>query len=256
MQDAAGGGVRAVQNALALLETLATAQPVGVSELARLVQQPKSSVQRTLRTLELAGWAETSGEGVVHWRLTRKVFRIGVSGATSSPFPRSAETPMTALRDRYGETVHLGIPDGDHLLVIARIDGTNNLRTFLQLGTRAPLVSTAGGRAMLAGMKGEVLEKVLADPVTGHTPRTLRDPQQIRQQVGLARERGYATNEAEWRDAIAAVGAAIVGPDGQVIGSISLSMPAPRFHELDIPSVGADVAAVCREIAEAVHRHL
>ncbi len=248
--------MRAVQNALTLMETLASVQPVGVSELARLVQQPKSSVQRTLRTLELAGWAETAGDGVVHWRLTRKVFRIGVSGATSSPFPRSAEVQMAALRDRYGETVHLGVPDGDHLLVIARIDGTNNLRTFLELGTRAPLVSTAGGRAMLAGLGQEALDKVLEQPISGHTAGTLRDPARVREQVALARDRGYATNEAEWRDAISAVGAAILGPGDQVIGSISLSVPASRFHELDIPAVGADLVAVCREIADTMHRHL
>jgi len=40
-----------VLNALCVIEEVATRQPVGVSELSRLLVMPKSSVQRAVRTL-------------------------------------------------------------------------------------------------------------------------------------------------------------------------------------------------------------
>lgn len=49
--------VRSVSNALTLIEELARQQPVGVSLLARGLGLPKTSVLRTLRTLEASGWA-------------------------------------------------------------------------------------------------------------------------------------------------------------------------------------------------------
>ncbi|WP_109472047.1 IclR family transcriptional regulator [Ornithinimicrobium cavernae] len=252
----AGDGVRSVLNALAVLETLAARQPIGVSELAREVELPKSSVQRTLRTLDQAGWAEPDGSAGVRWRLTRKVFRVGLSGSIVKTLPEGARRHLTTLRDTYRETVHLTVADGDHVIVIARVDGTNSLRTFLEVGTQAPILNSAGGRAILSRMPPEVTEELLAQPVQAHTPATITDGQAIRDQVATARARGYATNEAEWRNDIAAVAAPIVAPDGEVFGAVSLSMPSSRYQTLDIPAVGADVAAICAQIAASVHYRL
>ncbi|RIK15386.1 MAG: IclR family transcriptional regulator [Acidobacteria bacterium] len=247
-----GGGVRSVLNALTILEALSARQPIGVSELARAVALPKSSVQRTLRTLDEAGWAESSGASGGGWRLTRKVFRIGMSGSTAATLPDAARRHLTQLRDTYRETVHLTIPDGDHIIVIDRVDGTNSLRTFLEIGTQAPIVSSAGGRAILAQLPPEVTEELLRDPVTVHTATTITDRKSVREQVEQARRRGYATNEGEWREGIAAVAAPIVVPGGDVLGAVSLSMPVGRYRTLDLPTVSDDVRAACARIAESV----
>lgn len=252
------GGVRAVQNALTVLEALAVQQPVGVSALARDLDLPKSSVQRTLRTLDAAGWAERAdtGAGPGGWQLTGKVLRIGMAASGAATLPERARPFLTRLRDTYGETVHLTVPDGEHIIVLARIDGTRNLRTFLEIGTPAPMLSTAGGRAVLAASPPARLEGLLAGAVTTHTPTTTTDPDVIRGLVDQARRDGYATNHSEWRADIAAVGAAVVVPGGRVVGAVSLSMPAARHAELDLPSVGRDVAHECTRIAQAVQHSL
>ncbi|MDX6434302.1 MAG: IclR family transcriptional regulator, acetate operon repressor, partial [Streptosporangiaceae bacterium] len=53
-----------VLNTLRVLEEVAARQPVGVAELARATDIPKSSVQRALRTLQTAGWIRPAGGNV------------------------------------------------------------------------------------------------------------------------------------------------------------------------------------------------
>ena len=245
-------GVRSVANALRVIEALAEAQPVGVSELARLVDLPKSSVFRNLRTLESSGWARHDGSDNPRWSLTQRVFSVGLSALSDSSLQDHAVTVMRALRDRYGETVHLTVPDGADVVVISRIDGTNSLRTFLELGVRAPMLSTAGGRAMLSAMPDEVLDELLARGARRHTDRTKLDAKSIRAEVQRCRDRGYATNEAEWRADIAAIAAPVVGRSGRVIAAISISMPHARLAELGQEEAGPWLVAKCREVSRAM----
>lgn len=109
---------------------------------------------------------------------------------------------------------------------------------------------------MLAVMPPQVAERLLQGPIPEHTTATLRDPEVIRQRIQQARELGYATNEAEWRDEVAAVAAPVVAPDGSVLAAVSLSMPAGRYRELDIEQVGADIVDTCRRIAQSAHHRL
>lgn len=245
-------GVRSVANALRLIEALAEAQPVGVSELARLVDLPKSSVFRNLRTLESSGWARHDGSDNPRWSLTQRVFSVGLSALSESSLQDHAATAMRELRDRYGETVHLTVPDGEDIVVISRIDGTNSLRTFLELGVRAPMLSTAGGRAMLSVMPDEVVDKLISQGATRHTRRTKLDGNSIRAEVQRCRSRGYATNEAEWRSDIAALAAPVIGRSGKAIAAISISMPHIRLAELDREEAGPWLVAKCREVSRAI----
>ena len=48
--------MRNVLSTLRVLEEVATRQTVGVGELARVLNMPKSSVQRALHALNSAGW--------------------------------------------------------------------------------------------------------------------------------------------------------------------------------------------------------
>ena len=50
----------AVVSAFRVLEAVSTMQPVGLSDLARQVELPKSTVQRSLLTLAEVGWLRST----------------------------------------------------------------------------------------------------------------------------------------------------------------------------------------------------
>src|ERR1700758_4982353 len=66
-----------VNTALKVLEQLALAAPAGVSDLARAIDAPKSTIQRDLTTLHEAGWIRpVEHQGRRRWTLSAKVLTL------------------------------------------------------------------------------------------------------------------------------------------------------------------------------------
>jgi IclR family transcriptional regulator, acetate operon repressor len=247
------GGVRSVLTALRVIEEVSRRQPIGVSELARVLELPKTSVHRSLQTLQTAGWVRTLGTETTRWGLTTKALTVGLAGSRETSLRELAVAEMGHIRDATGETVHLAVPDEDELVIIARLDGTHSLRTFLPLGARAPLHATASGRAMLAAMSDDDVEGVLDRGLHRYTKRTLVDRRRVWREINLARKRGYATNAGEWRTDIAAIGTAIGSMTGRPFGAFAISMPFSRYQAVDrtrIAHLAVEAAArVTRELS-------
>lgn len=248
--DARGSsGVRSILNAIAVIEKLAVMQPVGVSSLARALEMPKSSLQRTLQTLEHAGWVRLSREGPRQWSFGEKFFQLSSSlRSTERPLREIAMETMMRLRDRYGETMHLSALDGPDIVIVARIDGTQSLRTFLELGERAPLLLTAGGRAMLGEMDPALRNRLIAESAGRH-PGDSRfyDPELIGD-IDVCKARGYAINRELWRSEIGAISSPLVSTSGRVVGAISLSTPISRLDSLMERGVGEVLAEAVKAI--------
>jgi DNA-binding IclR family transcriptional regulator len=241
-----------VLTALRILEEVARRQPIGVSELARTLELPKTSVQRSLQTLEAAEWVRTLGTETTRWGLTTKALTVGLAGSHETSLRELAVAEMGHIRDETGETVHLAVPDGHELVIIARLDGTHSLRTFLPLGTRAPMHATASGRAMLAAMSDEDVDAVLDRGIRRYTARTAVDRDRVWREIRLARKRGYATNSAEWRTDIAAIGTALGARSGEPLAAFAISMPLSRYQKVN----RTRIAEVAMEAATRVSRSL
>lgn len=69
--------MQVVNTALRILEAVAAQQPVGVSELARSLDLPKTTVHRGLKALEKAGWIGVGNAEPTRWvlRLLRRDHR-------------------------------------------------------------------------------------------------------------------------------------------------------------------------------------
>lgn len=221
--------VRSVMSALRILDEVAERQPVGVSELARLLDLPKSSVQRTLRTLHSAGWIQPTGIEMTRWELTTHMLRVS-QRATGELSLRSVAVPvMEELRSLTQETLHLAVPEQDNVIVIERLDSPQPVRTFIPLGMAAPIAASANGKAILATRSDAELDELIGRGLSSYTPTTVTDADAFLAQIRQIRQRGYATNSEEWRNGVAAVAAAIIGETGRAIAGISVSTPADRM---------------------------
>lgn len=247
-----GNAIRSVTNALRALETLSRG-PLGVSELARELGLPKTTAHRCLLTLKEAGWIRVSHRDASRWVLTGRSLTVGLSGSVEGNLRELARAELTKLRDATGETIHLVVPDGRELVVIGRVDGTHSVRTFLPLGTHAPLHATASGRALLAAMSDEEVDDVLAGPLGSYTTRTVNRRDEVWREVLLCRERGYALNAAEWRSEAAALGVPIVSRRGTVVAALAISMPFTRFEGADLDALALLAVECARHISEQLY---
>ncbi len=55
---------------IAVIEAVSEHQPVGVGELSKLLDMPKSSVQRVLTTFQEAGWLRQAGSEITRWEIS------------------------------------------------------------------------------------------------------------------------------------------------------------------------------------------
>lgn len=89
----------------------------------------------------------------------------------------------------------------------------------------------AAGKAILSQLPdGRVEEIVDQHGLRKRTGNTITDKQSLFEELAEVDERGYAYNIEEEVDGLRAIGAAIDGPDGEVLGAISLSGPKSRMQ--------------------------
>lgn len=241
-----------VVTAFRVLEAVALMQPVGLSELAREVELPKSTTQRTLLTLGEIGWLRSSSDSPTRWSLTYRALRLSRAVDARSGLREAALPVMNELQLATTETIHLTAPDEDELVLIERLDTPHRLRAFLPLGERIPLHAAATGLAFLAACDDARVEAYLARGLVAQTPETLTDPDEVRRVIEEVRERGWSINPGGLSTGITAVGAAIRDRSGEPLGAVSASGPSIRMVPERYDDLGAQVAEAAARIGAAL----
>ena len=224
--------MRSVAVALGVLEAVSERQPVGVSELARALDLPKTTTQRVLATLAELGWVRVTDDAPTRWLITSKA---GAIGARLQPDQELRAAVMPAMRElaaTTGETIHFSVPDERYVVLIDKVEGANPVRTTVTIGSRAPAHATSSGQAILAALPDPVCRKLLSlQPLEALTPDTIVDAEQLMTELATVRERGYALVVRARHNDVAATGAAVLNSVGSPVAALSISVPAHRFPE-------------------------
>jgi DNA-binding IclR family transcriptional regulator len=129
--------VRAVGNALAVIEALAAQPGSGVSALARQVSLDKMAVQRILVTLFEAGWIRGADGESGRWELSPRL--AGLGRGVASDLRAHARAHLEQLARATGETVLLWSVDHHRAVVVDTIDSEQALRMTVPVGTEVPI---------------------------------------------------------------------------------------------------------------------
>lgn len=247
--------MRPIETALNILEVLGRLQPAGVSELARELDLPKSTVQRALRALGEAGWIETVSDEKGAWSLSlRAGLAVGPSDFATRHLRAAAIPVMEELRRRTSESVYLAVRDGFRMALVERLDGINPVTHAWPLWRPGPMHPSSLGRAMLATLPEDELDAYLAAPLQKVTALTVTDPQALRLELAQVRQRGFATAyRTNWPNENG-VGAAIRNSRGEPFAAISVSAPVERVDEAACEAMGDLLADAARRISLGLQR--
>lgn len=233
--------MRNVLNTLRVLEEVAAHQPAGVGELARGLEMPKSSVQRALQTLNEAGWIRPVSGQFTRWRVTTKALDVGRHASGDLGLRDAAVPVMEELRRRTEETIHLTVPEGNKAILIERLETSKPVRISMTLGHALPLHASANGKAILATGPRRVVDELIESGLPRYTDTTITDPAGLRAELDAIRDRGYATNQGEWRSDVGSVAASVLAGPDDPIASLSVNVPVGRLTETSQPLYGAAV---------------
>lgn len=244
--------MRSVRTTFQILDAVADNQPVGLSELARRLDIPKSTVQRSLATLADLGWIRPDGHDGTRWVLGDRVRALSERIDDLGRLREAALPILEQLNRETAETIHLAVPEGNLARLVERQDSQHALRLVKAIGTRTVMHAGAAGKAMLAYLPQREIDSYIAgglSPVTGHT---ITDPAKLLEEIQAIRKRGYAIGEEELTEGIVSVAAAVCPGGGRPVASISISGPSTRLKAQQYKTYGKLVSDAALELAASL----
>lgn len=238
--------------ALQALEVVASAQPMGVSELGRRLGVSKPAAQRALQALAESGWIHRSDEQPGRWVLTVKVVALAAEVGGELGLRDVARPVMRGLADSTGEAIHVSVLDGADVVTIDQIDSTHVLRIHWSTGTRSPAYASASGKAMLAALPVDDRDRHLPAELDSMTAHTITDRDGLHRELDVIADRGYSLQLGELRDDVASVAAPILARPGHPVAAVSIFMPAHRFPEDQTEHLGTLVTKAAATISTSL----
>lgn len=222
--------VQSLDRALEILETLATeGRGLGVTEIGQRVSLHKSTVHRLLAALADWGYVEKNPENG-RYRLGMKIIDLGSIYLNNIELKTEALPYLHELREKSGHPVHLARLEDGQVVYIDKVDAINSIRMYSQIGRRVPVHCTALGKAMMAYMGIDEVERILENKgLTRVTERTIIERDRFLEELRLTRERGYAYDDEENEFGIRCVAAPIRDYRSKVIAAVSTSGPKEDF---------------------------
>lgn len=213
---------------LQVLEALvASTSPRGVTDLAQELGLMKSNVHRLLKTLVHQGYVRQDAE-TGRYRCSPKLWELGARVSRSVDIIPVAKSAMTELMHATNETVHVAILDSNEVLYVSMVECPQPVRTFAQVGMRAPLYAVGTGKCILAHLDAETVKLILSD-LKPSSPNTIVDPAALTAELQTIRTLGYGLNRAEWREGVGSVAAPIFDASSRVFAAIGVSGPLHRM---------------------------
>ncbi|MBB5870298.1 DNA-binding IclR family transcriptional regulator [Allocatelliglobosispora scoriae] len=250
--NSSGGSDGAVDKVLSVLDGLADHERL--AEITAATGLPKSTVHRILQSLVARGYATTDGEGG-YLPGPRVLALAGRVMGRLDP-AKAARPALTALRDRTGFTVHLGLRSGDEVVYADKLAADRPYEMRSRVGQSLHLHSTAIGKAILAALPEEQVRAICARTgLPRLASRTITDLGALLRVLAEVRERGYAVDDEENEPGLRCVAAVVTGGQGEVVGAVSVSALALELGPEAIPGVGAQAVAAAVEISAALGGH-
>ena len=243
------GGVRALDRALDILDVIAGASGLTLSEIAQRLDLAPSTVHRVLVTLAVRGEAE-SDHATQTWHVGPTAFRHGSAFMRRSGLVERARPVLRRLMEVTGETANLGILDGNAVLFLNQAETHETIRAFFPPGTRSPLHASGIGKALLAHMRSFELRQLLREmQLSRFTPMTLSEPQALLDDLALIRARGYSLDNEERSLGMRCIAAPVFDLAGEAAAGISVSGPLSRMDDGRLEAMSESVIAAARELS-------
>lgn len=222
---------------------------LGLPALRARTGLPKATVHRLAH--ELAGYRllEVAPGG---FRLGLRLFEMG---AKVHPRQRLRELAMPHMEDLYEAThltVQLGILDGSEVVLMTKLNGRGELSVPTRVGARMPAHATALGKALLAFSPPEAWYRVRDGGLPSLTSSTMVVPALLEHELATVAASGVAYEREEAEAGVCAVGAPVLGPDGQPLAALAVAGPVGRFDlTRAAPAVRTAALALTRESRRA-----
>jgi len=249
MQKSESGTINRVMR---LISLLADHSDVTAKQAAQKLGWPISTTHRLLRTLSAAEFASQKGPGLFAPGL--ELYRIAGRLGMAVPYVQIAEPLLAALSEQFGETTLLSILERKTLkmYIASSAAPKDPMRYAIDLNRRISIVWGASGRALLAHLPPEEVDRAIAvcDECDAHGRPV--DPAELRASLEVIRDKGYAVTASQ--RVMHSVGIAMPFFDarGEAVGSVAFQVPEFRYNVECLP----DLVKALRQTAAVIGQRI
>jgi DNA-binding IclR family transcriptional regulator len=187
----------------------------------------------------------------------RQTYALGVrlvrlahaAWATSSLAP-IARPYLDELAEETGETIHLAQMDNGQVLYVDKRNAAKPVEMFAQAGKVGPAYCTGVGKAMLAYLSAEALERAIQrQSFHRFTTQTLDTESKLKAELEAIRLRGHAFDREEHEPGIICCAVPILTRTGRVIGALSVTSTTARTSIAELEAGSDQIKETAARIA-------
>ncbi len=218
--------------------------PVSLKQLALETGLHPSTAHRILGAMTASGFVERADPGT--YQLGIRLLELGNLVKSRINIRDTAMPLMQRLHQQLGESVNLGVRQGDEIVYVERTSsGRSSVRVVHLVGARAPLHVTAVGKLFLIEDGAQkVREYAKRTGLPGFTPTSLTSLQALEKELDRVRRHGVAFDNEEIEQGLRCIAAPIRDDAGDLVAGLSVSAPADRHNP--------DWATIVRNTADEI----
>lgn len=251
-QAASGAENGTVNRTLRILSAFATKDRWALNELARSLGLPRASAHRLLSLCKPLGFVEQDADGF--YIAGVELFRVAGKLAAEMPINRLADPLLQSIRDQTEETAMLVLLARQDLKMFFshHASPAHPLRYSLELNRLAPLAWGAAGRALLAYLRTDEVDAVIAMGEASPLDGRPLDKAELRAALAKIRKDGYAQSYSQRAPDVHGLAVPFFDGEGEVRGNIMLTIPHFRFD----PARQDEMVGLLRDAVAELTRRL
>lgn len=229
--------LKTVRMATRVVTALKEMNGARVTQLADRFDVSRSTAYIHLKTLEESGFVVQRGE---RYELALQFLTFGEFVRNENVLYRHGKSEVDGLAEETDQYTHIVAEENGWGINVYQMKGDTGVGGNYQtakLHERDYLHYTASGKAILAFLPDSRIREIVdTHGLPAQTEKTITDIETLFDELTTVRERGYAYNDEEEIAGFRAVSAPVRSPDGEVLGSLSVSGPTSvvkgdRFRE-------------------------
>lgn len=248
--DANGSRYRApaLEKGLDVLELLATqSQPMTLTAIVNRLGRSHGELFRMVQVLEFRGYIEQDGssEG---YRLSDRLFSLGMQQPRTRNLIEIALPIMRQLSSEVGQSSHLALHTLGEMVVVARMESSEQLGFSVRVGYRRPLHQVASGAVLYAFQPEDVRRRweAMLDPPLDDAALS-----EFRAHADAIRERHVELTPSKFVAGVTDISAPVMRG-----GIAAAALTMPYLKKLQPAMSAKDAATMVRRAAERISDQL
>jgi DNA-binding IclR family transcriptional regulator len=213
--------VKAAKNSMKIVEALRELDGAGVSEVSQHVSMPTSTVHDHLQTLTQEEYLIKENN---QYYIGTRFLQLGDYSRSRRKLFTIARPEVDKLAQKAGGHANLMIEEHNIGVFLYTAKGQDAVRLDTHAGMRVPLHTTALGKAIMAYLSRNEVEKIIdRRGLPKVTEKTITTREGLFDELETIREQGFATDDEERVEGMRCVAVPITNEEERAIAAVSIS---------------------------------